>query len=145
MISHLPDHTSPIKEKNLLKIFYTNSRSVFSKIDWLKILINEFSPSIICVCETWLTDAIPDPAIKIPTYQFIRADYPSDNPSGDLLIYFRDNIKFSIINTDDIPCSKFSEFLCVSVQVSYNKTFILALVYNHPPVTLDIYNNNCIE
>ena len=134
----------PINEtKNKLKIFYCNARSIFNKLDRLKRLIHEISPTVVCVVESWLTKSIPKSGIEIPTYNCIRLDYVSTNPSGGLLIYVQESCKFSIIKSENLPSCDLSEFICIGIQLNFNRKFVLGVLYNHPPVNLQTYEFNC--
>ena len=86
------------------------------------------NPSVICVVESWLCEAVPDAAISIPTYNVIRSDYRSVNPSGGLIIYCHESLHVSIINIDEFPNCVGSEILVLSVQSKYNKTFLLTVL-----------------
>ena len=132
-----------VKRKNPLKIYYCNSRSFFPKIDKLKIIITRISPAIICVCETWLCESIPLSAVNIPGYNCYRKDNISDNPSGGLLIYVLESLNSSPIVSDDIQTCDGVEFLAITIQMNFNKKFIICLFYNHPPVNLAMFENNC--
>ena len=92
--------------------------------------------------ETWLNDAIPLSAIEIPKYNCVRSDNLSEHPSGGLLIYAHGSCNISKIIPENLPACPQSEFLCISVQLNFTKKFILSLIYNHPPVNLQIYEYN---
>ena len=55
-----------------------NVRSLFPKIDEIKLLAKDFD--VICLCETWLSSAVNDKLIEIPGYTLFRQDRCS-NPA----------------------------------------------------------------
>ena len=134
---------SDIVRKNPLKIYYCNARSFLPKMDKLKKVIDEIFPSIICVTETWLNDMTPTAAINIPTYNSYRLDHKCDNPSGGLALYVHNSINSSLMVLDDVKTCDGFEYLAVTIQVNHNRKFILGLLYNHPPVNLEIFESNC--
>ena len=112
-------------------------------MDKLKKVIDEIFPSIICVTETWLNDMTPTAAINIPTYNSYRLDHKCDNPSGGLALYVHNSINSSLMVLDDVKTCDGFEYLAVTIQVNHNRKFILGLLYNHPPVNLEIFESNC--
>ena len=109
----------------------------------LKKLVNDLFPSIICVVETWLNNAIPTAAINISTYNCYRLDYNSENPSGGLVLYIHKSVNSSLVVLDDVKLSQGVEYLIVSIQANNNRKFFLGLLYNHPSVNFDMFDSNC--
>ena len=49
----------------LLKIVYSNARSIVNKINELNVLCLDLLPNVICLCETWLNDSISNAYVNI--------------------------------------------------------------------------------
>ena len=61
-----------------LKVAHLNIRSIYNKIDSLKLLLNEKPFDIFTISETWLNSDITDGEISIPGYTFSRNDRKED-------------------------------------------------------------------
>ena len=59
---------------HLPSILLTNARSVFYKMDELRLRATQLKPCIICITESWLSPDIPDSAISIDGYRIYRLD-----------------------------------------------------------------------
>ena len=74
----------------LLKILYTNCRSLPPNLDSLRAYAASHTPDIIALCETWIDDTISDFEIFIPEYFVIRRD--RNRHGGGVLLYIKENI-----------------------------------------------------
>ena len=61
-------------EKSHLHILYYNARSIVPKIDELQVTVQDTSPHVICIVESWLSDEIMDNELSIDHYQLVRLD-----------------------------------------------------------------------
>ena len=57
-----------------LPILYFNPRSLLPKFDELLILCETYTPGIVCIVESWLSEDIEDSELIIPNYQVLRLD-----------------------------------------------------------------------
>jgi len=52
----------------LIRILYTNARSLFNKVDQLSIYAFEYKPDIIVITEAWTNDNITNAMLNINGY-----------------------------------------------------------------------------
>lgn len=116
-------------------------RSVKNKIHQLFSLLENHQCDILCMSETWLNvnDVIPIPK----NFNLYRSDRVGCR-GGGVGILCKANFKTKIINLDQIV-SKFSnpsslEFIAMSVQIGYLKSFIVCCIYRTEHVKNDIKN-----
>lgn len=80
----------------MISFWSSNIRGLASKIDELKTLLttdSESAPSMILLCETFLSADIPDSTIAIAGYSLIRRD--RIHFGGGLIIYYKDCLHIS--------------------------------------------------
>ena len=71
----------------ILKIFYTNIQSVFSKLNELIVYTVDHSPDIVLLTETWCNTTISDAALSLPGYQ-LETDLRKDrNDTTNVEVY----------------------------------------------------------
>ena len=70
-----------------VNILYTNARSLFNKVDKVKVAAVEYAAQIICVTETWLNSDILDAEVAIPDYTLYREDRKNNTRYGGSAIY----------------------------------------------------------
>lgn len=116
--SSCPSLTAP-------SILLFNARSVFYKIDELKIRILKYDPDIVCVTESWLDDSVDNNAICIPGYQILRQDRNSNG--GGVIVFLKSNFSFTIVN-NSLPPTLNSNLLCCEIGIL---DLTLTVVY-HP-------------
>ena len=69
------------------KIVWTsNIRGLISNLTSLQNELNISKPALVIICETFLTDSVPDCALTIPGYSFFRKD--RNTHGGGIIIYF---------------------------------------------------------
>ena len=75
-----------------------NVRGLQSKLDQLQHMMNELSPSVVCVSEPILNYGVIDSEINIPGYTLLRLDRnnPRSSTFGEVGVsmYLKDNIPF---------------------------------------------------
>ena len=100
----------------------------FSKISLLRAYNAIHNYDIICLSETYLNhDTSSDSDnLKIPGYELIRVDHPSNQKRGGICIYHKD---FLPIKVNNISCLK--ECLNFSLSV-YGKQCNITLIYRSP-------------
>ena len=117
----------------LPSIIVTNVRSICNKIDEITAKVGELVPDIAIFCETWLSDAIPDDAVRINGYQSVRNDRNSNG--GGIITYFSESLRVKVIDNFDIPSyvpleTEFSIFVLPDISM-------LLIVLYHP-----VWNNS---
>jgi len=101
-----------------------NCRSLFPKLDELKLLCLTLSPLFIFCNETWLHSAISDELVTLSQYNLLRADRKNKR-GGGLCVYYKETIQLNAIKFAGI--SENVECLCFI----YNK-IIYVLCYFPP-------------
>ena len=112
----------------LPSVFLSNVRCLRNKLDETSLRLCELSPDVAVLCETWLSEGIPDSAVSIQNYNVFRRD--RDIHGGGVAIYAANTLKVNIIDDLQVPCltSCQSEILsCVIPSLS----FLLISIY-HP-------------
>lgn len=102
-----------------------NARSLFRKIDDLKIRASSHNCDLICITETWLDNSVADTSVSIPGYDLKRLD--RDVNGGGVAIFLKSHLKLTIVNDLHVPGIK-SNVLCCSLE---DFDLLLVLVY-HP-------------
>lgn len=78
-----------------LNILYYNARSLLPKLSELQLVAKTYSPSIICVTESWLNHEITDNELSIPGYHLVRLDRSRNG--GGVVFYVSANLNFSVL------------------------------------------------
>ena len=118
----------------ILKIFYTNIQSVFSKLNELIVYTVDHSPDIVLLTETWCNTTISDAALSLPGYQLetdLRKDKndTTNGIGGGLLVYVKIGLSVSIC--DKFSMCEFNQFCCFKIKTKGNPLTII-LVYRPP-------------
>jgi len=113
----MSNHSSPT-------ILYTNCRSLFPKLDELKVLASHYMPHIICLCETWLDPTVSDSELYIPGFNLLRRD--RNRHGGGIASYIHDSIPFKVLHNDPTI-----ELYIVDLSFR-NRCLTLALTYRPP-------------
>ena len=85
------------------KIFFWNARSLYDKLEQLRIILNDYLPKVYCISETWLRDQIPHGMVSIPGYSSIRLDRLVKNPhgytkrGGGVIMYIQNGLDYKIM------------------------------------------------
>ena len=117
---------------NPLNILYFNARSVFPKLDELKILVEDNNPDVICITESWLCQEICNTEILIPGYLLYRRD--RDRHGGGVLMYVRESIQVKIL-----PQCPDLELLTLSLYKG-NYRVCLAVFYRPPSSSVEVFS-----
>jgi hypothetical protein len=114
----------------LPSLFLTNARSVFAKMDELRLRVRKHKPSIVVITESWLDSSTPDTAIGIDGYIPFRKDRNANG--GGILCYVPNDVCAVTFNDEmvvpDSGTIAASEFLCVVI-----KDFSLVLIAIYHP------------
>lgn len=73
-------------------ILLINARSLWNKLDELRILASNNKPDCIAITETWFSSALPDEILSIPSYSLFRADR-CGRSGGGVCLYIHDSQK----------------------------------------------------
>ena len=111
-----------------LSIFYFNARSLFPKLDELKLLCVTHSPDIVCITETWLSSDILDSELNLHNYLLFRLD--RNRHGGGIAMLVKSSLSPSFIS---LPSSNL-EFLIISVK--FRKRSLFIGTFYRPPSSL---------
>jgi len=101
-----------------------NCRSLFPKVNELRLLIDIESPSFVFCTETWLIASISDSLINIHNYSVIRRDRLSKK-GGGVMVYYKNNINVKLLTLVNVTASV--EHICFIVD------HILYILFYIPP------------
>ncbi len=118
-----------------LNILYFNARSLLPKISELQLIAETYSPSVICIVESWLCPDITDAEVWIPDYQLVRLD--RNHNGGGVLMFISGSLQFSVL-----PRCEDLELLSVVVSMGSSKACI-SLFYRPPSSSSSILDSLC--
>ena len=134
--------------KKGFKIVFWNIRSILSKIDSIRILLQNMDLSIVAITESWLKTDIPSALIEIEGYTLHRLDRSFVNQKGftkrggGIIIYVKNNIPFDIIMGEVFNASNSdSEIATICVKRPHTRPLYLVTVYRPPDGNI----KNCIS
>ena len=88
-----------VKQKFVLAkgmhITHLNIRSLWNKIDLIKLFLQKSNISIATLSETWLNEGIPTSLLNIDGYSFERLDRKVEKSCGGVGIYIRSDLMYS--------------------------------------------------
>lgn len=118
---------------NNMAIISTNIRGVIGKFDETSDFLTSNSyVDILCLCETLLTDNIPDSALSIPGFNFFRKDRPGG--WGGILVYYKEQLSTSRLFALESDEFESIWFLLKSGNINY----LISNVYWPPNSTVDL-------
>ena len=117
-LSHLHSST--------LSIMYFNARSVFCKLDSLKLVCAKHQPDVICIVESWLDKEISNSEFSLDGYNVSRVD--RNRHGGSVLIFVKSTLVLKVVFNGNCD----HELLIVSVSNSCNRQCCIGVLY-HPP------------
>ena len=130
------------------KLCSLNVRSLLPKIDEVRHYMNGFD--IICICETWLSNAVPNELVNIPGYvifsqdrNIVTGNANVSKRGGGLCIYVCD--KFAKYTEVDVRISNVSndiEQLWISIKCPNVKYKYIGMIYRPPSGDIDMCIND---
>jgi hypothetical protein len=124
-------------EIKTIKIYYTNSRSLVSKIDELRATATDKQPDIILICETWTNPEISNAELTIDGY-CIETDLRKDcedaqhGIGGGLIIFTESGLKIrknEKYNNNNF--NQFASFIVLSKKTGRNNTDLQATKFRY--------------
>lgn len=130
--------SSPIKDpappkaqkRKTLRLISLNFQSIKNKVLETEVLVENSEPDIIVGTETWLNNNIFSAELLPSTYNIFRRDRADSY--GGLLIAVKNDLVCTPIFT-----SKDHELLCVRLQLTRQKSFIIWAYYRPPNTTCE--------
>ena len=121
--------SSQLGNNNHLNVLYFNARSLLPKLSELQLIANAYSPSIICIVETWLCPDISDMEVSLPGYHIVHLD--RNRNGGRVLMYVSANLQFSVQPTWETQSCSLSQLVQVHLKLVFH-SFIDHQVHHHP-------------
>ena len=90
---HSVNLTQQLPSTRGLKISHLNIRSLYPKLDSIRLLLRDQPFDIFTISETWLNPTITDQELFIPGYTILRQDR-SRKLGGGIAVYIRDGIPY---------------------------------------------------
>lgn len=130
--------------QDFIKVIHVNINSARRKLDLITNYVEEQSPSIFALTESWLDSGLPSSDYKIPEYEIFRNDRDLTVIDGDeamqgggILCYIHKSLKGTILLKSDNEDMNETEFLIIEVvssmpNSSSTSKLLLAVVYWRP-------------
>ena len=115
---------TPFKNTNVTILYY-NARSLYPKLDQLKVECLVHNPHVVCITETWLDSTITDSELYIPEFDIVRLD--RNRHGGGVIIYFRSTFICNPLFMGDVNF----ECIVVSLRMDFFH-FYVCLLYRPP-------------
>ena len=127
-------HTySSLSHNSTLSIMYFNARSVFHKLDNLKLVCAIHHPDVICIVESWLDKEISDSELSLDGYNVSRVN--RNIHGGGVLIEIYSCTQSCFNGNCDL------ELLIVSVSNSCNRQCCIGVLYRPPDSNHSVLDN----
>ncbi len=121
-----------------LRIHFFNAQSVCNKLPEFQVLLMSGEADIICVAETWLTDAYPDSILSLAgAFQILRSDRGSRG--GGVLMCIRKGIAFAAPKVAD------NLELIAADLIARGSKYRLVVAYFPPRLDVISLHNYCAE
>ena len=102
-----------------------NVRSLFPKLDFLKLECIDRKPDVVCLTETWLDSSVTDEELSIPGLNLIHLD--RNHHGGGVALYINVNFPYKVIYLGD------DSFECVIVCVLTGCCKLCFCLFYRPP------------
>ena len=84
----------------VLRLGTVNVNSLINKVDFVAGLLDDFSVSVLSVCETWLVDSCSSSFVDISGFVLLRGDVSGAVRKHGTAIYVRSTLKPILVNVD---------------------------------------------
>ena len=130
-------------DRRTLIIGQLNIQSIKPKLPDLRAEINNvYGFHVLGLCETWLTDNVPNRLLNVPGYRLYRADRPKQSKlakgHGGVAILAHESVNVAIIPkpvTENQEQSNL-EIIWAQMQFGNDRQFLYASAYRHPTNTV---------
>jgi hypothetical protein len=124
-----------VSMKDHIPAFFVNARSLCNKMSLLRSYVNEYSPLVVCITESWGNDGVDDAFFSLPSFTLYRCDR-QNSVGGGVLIYVSDTLpsvlvsRFSLDGSEAVACR-----ITLSPK-THHSDLILCCVYRPPSYDL---------
>lgn len=113
----MPSNNIELTQPESLCFILSNCRSLFNKIDELRILADMNKPDFICITESWLNISHSDACVSISEYSIMRKDRPGKR-GGGICVYHKSLLNVEQHHTQNTPSdSEILTFTCKNLIV----------------------------
>lgn len=133
-----------VLKPNCFNVCYANVQSIcannFQKFEELKEILVGSRVEVACFAESWLRTAIPDSAIDIPGFKFVRNDRVYAF-GGGVIVYYRSHLTCKLVYESTAvgtPHSGSVECLLLEFATDCD-TILVGVVYNPPGMDCSLY------
>ena len=117
-----------------ITLLHFNARSLFPKLDHLKVECEILKPHIVCITESWLDKDVTDDELLINSFKLLRLD--RNRHGGGIALYIQNIFPHSVHFVGN--CSL--ECIIVSILIGSCK-FCIGLFYRPPGSDINILDN----
>lgn len=123
-----------MKQKKGLFLVYVNIRSIFHKIDLLRLDLLDNFFDFVGVGEIWMKPSLPSSLICSEYYNLVRKDRDVNNKKGGgICLFIKLGIVYEELKLNDFQISGSDlEWLCVKANIGGHKTQIILCIYRPP-------------
>ena len=109
----------------------------FTKVALLKAYLSVQRFDIFCISETYFNSSITegDDSLRIPGFDLIKSDHPSNNKRGDVAIYYKNCLPLKLIDVNYL-----SESILFELQIGSKICNFISL-YRSPSQTADNFDS----
>ena len=117
-----------------ITLLHYNARSLFPKLDHLKVECEILNPHIICITESWLDKDIADNELAISGFKLLRLD--RNRHGGGVAVYINQVFPHNVIFLGN------STFECIIVSILIGSCkFCICLFYRPPNSSIEVLDN----
>jgi len=117
-----------------ITLLHYNARSLFPKLDHLKVECEILNPHIICITESWLDKDIADNELAISGFKLLRLD--RNRHGGGVAVYIKQVFPHNVIFLGNCTF----ECIIVSILIGSCK-FCICLFYRPPNSSIEVLDN----
>lgn len=126
-----------------LNVIHVNACSLFRKLNYLRQLVENTPISVICVSETWFTDAHTWQMVCIKGFRIFRSDRNlGGKTGGGVAIYVREFLPAKVICKSKV--NQKLEYILIELKIN-NELYLLGSVYNPPKNTEFNFLNETLD
>ena len=119
---------------------YLNIRGLASKLEEVRLILNDRKFNILCLAETFLDENDDSCLYEMPGYVMIRRDRLCNN-GGGLLCYVQDSLVFEHMQNLDLAME---ESVTIMIKPRHQKSFLVTYLYR-PPQSKVSWNSDFSE
>ena len=127
-----------------LAVMYTNARSIRNKLDELKVYIAEEDLDIICITESWVSEAhFGDSLLEYEIDGYRLFSYQRLGRGGGILVYIRMNL--TCLEKRNLKVDNEVESVWLDIGFNGHLKFRLGVFYRAPSLDADTNDLICSE